>query len=76
MAQMPLVTSFFRITWMTGIGRTNALQLAPGDAGGGYSNNFIDLFGVTNTVGTTTNYLDVGGATNALYRYYRVRLVP
>ncbi len=66
----------FRITWMTGIGRTDALQSAPGDAGGSYSNNFNDLFVVTNTVGTTTNYLDRGAATNFPLRYYRVRLVP
>jgi PKD repeat protein len=66
----------FRITWMTGIGRTNSLQVAPGDARGSYSNDFTDLFVVTNTVGTTTNYLDLGAATNALTGYYRVRLVP
>jgi PKD repeat protein len=66
----------FRITWMTGIGRTNALQVAPGDAGGSYSNDFTDLFVVTNTVGTATNYLDLGAATNTPAGYYRVRLVP
>jgi hypothetical protein len=66
----------FRITWMTGIGTTNALQVAAGDDCGGYSNNFIDLFGVTNTAGTTINYLDDGAATNFPARYYRVRLVP
>ena len=27
-------------------------------------------------IGTLTNYLDVGGATNKPARYYRVRLVP
>ncbi len=27
-------------------------------------------------IGTTTNYLDTGAATNAPARYYRVRLVP
>jgi hypothetical protein len=44
---------------------------------GSYStNNFADIFAVTNTVGTVTNYLDVGGATNSPSRYYRVRLVP
>ncbi|HUJ11033.1 MAG TPA: thrombospondin type 3 repeat-containing protein [Verrucomicrobiae bacterium] len=73
------------VTWMTGIGRTNALQVAPaaGDsvddtrAGGGYdTNGFADVFTVTNTVGATTNYLDLGAATNVLSRYYRVRLVP
>ena len=68
--------SNLRITWMTGIGRTNALQLSPGAVGGSYSNNFNDLFAVTNTVGTTTNYLDLGAATNAPTRLYRVRLVP
>ncbi len=65
----------FRITWMTGAGKTNALQLAPGTAGGGLSNNFSDLFIVTNTTGSATNYLDAGAATNSAARYYRVRLV-
>jgi beta-glucanase (GH16 family) len=65
------------VTWMTGIGRTNALQATAGDASGGYSaNSFADIFTVTNTVGTVTNYLDAGAATNAPARYYRVRLVP
>jgi hypothetical protein len=40
------------------------------------TNGFADLFTVTNTVGTVTNYLDAGGATNTPARYYRVRLVP
>jgi hypothetical protein len=31
---------------------------------------------VTNTIGSLTNYLDSGGATNTPSRYYRVRLVP
>ena len=30
----------------------------------------------TNTVGGVTNYLDLGLATNAPARYYRIRLVP
>jgi hypothetical protein len=34
------------------------------------------IFTATNTVGTTTNYLDVGAATNVPAFYYRVRLVP
>ena len=66
----------FRVTWMSGIGTTNVLQVASGDDCGGYSDNFIDLFGVTNAVGATTNYLDAGAATNFPARYYRVRLVP
>ena len=64
----------FLITWMTGIGRTNALQATNGD---GYStNNFADIFTVTNALGTVTNYLDIGGATNKPSRFYRIRLVP
>lgn len=45
-------------------------------SGASYTNNFADLFTVTNTVGTVTNYLDVGTATNKPSRFYRVRLVP
>ena len=57
-----------------GSGKTNALQATNG---GGYgTNGFADIFTVTNTLGTVTNYLDVGGATNVPARYYRVRLVP
>ncbi|HUK81196.1 MAG TPA: hypothetical protein VLZ12_01050 [Verrucomicrobiae bacterium] len=62
-----------RITWMMGPGKTNALQAATAT---GYTTNMTDIFSVTNTVGTVTNYLDVGGATNKPARYYRVRLVP
>ena len=63
-----------RVTWMMGPGKTNALQAT---SGGGYSTNgFTDIFIITNTVGTVTNYLDVGAATNFPARYYRVRLVP
>ncbi|HUK83685.1 MAG TPA: thrombospondin type 3 repeat-containing protein, partial [Verrucomicrobiae bacterium] len=65
-----------RVTWLTGIGKTNALQFTQGDPSGGHATNFVDLFTVTNTVGTVTNYLDVGAATNTPARYYRVRLVP
>ena len=60
-----------RVTWMTAAGKTNALQrrenllVIP-----------VPIFTVTNTVGTTTNYLDVGAATNAPAFFYRVRLVP
>ena len=66
-----------RVTWMTGVGRTNALQETAGTGDGSYqTNNFADIFTVTNTVGSVTNYLDVGAATNIPSRYYRVRLVP
>ncbi len=65
-----------RVTWMAGPGSTNALQCSQGDASGSYSVNYTTLFTVTNTVGTATNYLDVGGTTNVPSRFYRVRLVP
>ena len=65
-----------RVTWATGLGKTNALQFATGGLGDSYSNNFSDLFIVTNTTDTATNWLDVGGAVSGATRYYRVRLVP
>jgi T5SS/PEP-CTERM-associated repeat protein len=64
-----------RVTWMMGSGKTNALQAAAGD-GGYYTNDFADIFTVTNTVGSVTNYLDLGAGTNMPGRFYRVRLVP
>jgi T5SS/PEP-CTERM-associated repeat protein len=65
------------VTWTVGTGKTNALQATGGTIGGAYSTNgFTDIFVVTNTVGTITNYLDTGAVTNAPARYYRVRLVP
>jgi hypothetical protein len=45
-------------------------------ASGSFSNNFATIFTVANTVGTTTNYLDLGAATNVPAFFYRVRLVP
>jgi PKD repeat protein len=65
------------VTWMTGVGKTNALQVTTGGSGGSYATNgFADLVIITNTVGTVTNGTDVGGATSSATRYYRVRLVP
>ena len=61
-----------RITWTMGSGKTNVLQQA--DTLGGAS-NFTDAFTVL-TVGSVTNYLDVGAVTNAPARSYRVRLGP
>jgi len=66
-----------RVIWMTGSGRTNALEWTAGGPDGSYTTNgFVGLFVVTNTVGGTTNYLDIGGATNVPSRFYRLRLVP
>jgi PKD repeat protein len=65
------------VSWTTGAGKTNALQVTSGGPGGSYATNgFADIFTVTNAVGTTTNYLDVGAAINMPVRFYRVRLVP
>jgi hypothetical protein len=60
-----------RVTWTMGPGKTNALQRTTSLVGG-----YSDIFIVTNTVGTVTNYLDVGAVTNDFpARYYRVRLL-
>jgi uncharacterized repeat protein (TIGR01451 family) len=69
------------ITWSTAGVRTNAVQVSEGDADGGYTTNFVDLTTAPYIIlpvsgDTTTNYLDVGGATNGPGRYYRIRLVP
>jgi hypothetical protein len=68
------------INWMTGAGRTNVVQASAGDATGGYSTNFTDISEMIVIPGAdvdvATNHVDVGGATNAPARYYRIRLVP
>jgi hypothetical protein len=69
----------FIVTWKTAGIRTNVLQATNGRPGIGYSNNFQDISGpiIINVVGdTTTNYTDVGGATNRPVRFYRIRLGP
>jgi hypothetical protein len=66
--------SSIRVIWQAAAAKTNALQRAPG---GNYdTNNFADIFIVTNNIGSVTNYLDGGAATNFSSRFYRVRLVP
>jgi len=65
------------ITWQTVGGEMNVVQVAAGTSGG-YSTNFIDISPIIVGRGgdlTTTNYLDIGGATNFPARRYRVRLV-
>jgi len=67
------------VTWMMGPGATNALQATAGDQDGQYgADGFTNIFVVTNnpSLGTVTNYLDLGAATNTPTRYYRVRLTP
>ena len=67
------------ITWATAGGRTNAVQATVGDANGGYTNNFNDISGsiiIPGSGDATTNFTEIGGATNNPSRYYRIRLVP
>jgi uncharacterized protein (DUF362 family) len=67
------------ITWATQGGSTNRVQVAEGFANGSASNTFTNLSPVVVPRGNylaSTNYLDVGAATNMAARYYRVRLGP
>jgi PKD repeat protein len=69
------------ITWAAGGGRTNAVQATSGDANGGYTNNFVDITTPPHIIipgsgDVTTNYTDIGAATNTPARYYRIRLGP
>jgi len=69
------------ITWTNNIGATNALQATTNalqvTTDSTYdTNNFADIFIVTNTVSPVTTYIDAGAVTNFTSRYYRVRLVP
>jgi hypothetical protein len=55
------------------------VQAVVGDTDGSYTANFIDISDLIIVPGSdevTTNYVDVGGATNKPSRFYRVRLVP
>ena len=73
--------SDIQVTWLTTGGTTNVVQFTSGAADGSYStNNFTDIPGsltiLPGSGDTSTNYTDVGGATNMPARYYRVRLMP
>ena len=64
------------IRWTTQGGTTNRVQVAPGFTSGSDSNNFTSLSPAITPAGSylaSTNYLDIGGATNMPARYYRVR---
>jgi autotransporter-associated beta strand protein len=67
------------VTWQAAGIRTNAVQSSSGDGSGDYSNNFSDIIGsqtIFPSVGdAVTNFTDLGGATNAASRFYRIRLV-
>ena len=65
------------VTWTTVGGNSYVAQVTAGAADGSYSNNFTDLSLAIAIPGSglgTTNYLDVGGATNMPARFYRIRL--
>jgi hypothetical protein len=68
------------LTWNTAGGLTNQVQVTSGGTGGSYSTNGFTNLGAQMLIGgsgiITTNYTDVGGATNTPARYYHVRLVP
>ncbi len=69
------------IAWTGNGGTTNEVQVTAGTANGSYAtNNFADIPSSLTILpglgGVNTNYVDVGGATNAPSRFYRVRLVP
>ena len=70
------------IVWSTAGGHTNIVQVTTGAVDGSYNTNgFVDIAGSLTILpgsggDTSTNYTDVGGATNTPARYYRVRLVP
>jgi hypothetical protein len=61
--------------------RTNVLEFTTGTANGSYAtNNFTstgqsNILNAANGLGTVTNMVDSGGATNKPSRYYRVRVL-
>jgi hypothetical protein len=62
------------VIWTTAGGRTNVVE-ATSDLADSYT-NLIPHIIVPGSGDVTTNYLDVGGATNVPARFYRIRLVP
>jgi hypothetical protein len=72
-------TNDISLTWTTVGGRSYVVQTNASPPSGGYTNNFVDLsvpMAIPGESLGTTNYLDLGGATNFPTRFYRVRLVP
>lgn len=69
------------LTWTAFGGTTNVVQATSGAPDGNYLTNFttispsIIIPGTNLNVNMTTNYLDVGGATNSDH-YYRVQQLP
>ncbi len=66
------------LTWNTTGGNTNVVQATPGSNGSYNTNGFVNLSGqmiIAGSGAVTTNYTDVGGATNRPSRYYRIQQV-
>jgi hypothetical protein len=59
------------LNWTTD-GLTNIVQVTTNTTGAYNPSNFVNLASLAITT-TTTNYVDVGGATNKPTRYYRIR---
>jgi hypothetical protein len=61
--------------------RTNVLEFTTGTANGSYATNSFastgqsNILNAANGLGTVTNMVDIGGATNKPSRYYRVRVL-
>jgi hypothetical protein len=74
------VTNDVVLTWNTIPDATNVVQATSAGPNGSLSpNNFADISSqiVIGGLGqVSTNYTDIGGATNFPARYYRVRLLP
>jgi hypothetical protein len=63
-----------QLAWKTSGGTTNAVEVASSPTGS-YSTISGNML-ISGSGGVTTNYVDIGGATNAPSRFYRIRLVP
>ena len=63
-----------RISWPAVGGRSYVVQVAD-DVGAGFTDLSPDIL-IPGTSLSTTNFLDLGGATNAPSRFYRARLLP
>jgi hypothetical protein len=67
-----------QLTWPA-VGGHNFVVQSTAGSNGSYTNDFTNLSSTITISGigeSTTNYVDVGGATNAPARYYRIRLDP
>ncbi|MDW8345276.1 MAG: hypothetical protein RMM51_12410, partial [Verrucomicrobiae bacterium] len=60
-----------RVTWTTVPSKSYVLERSASVMSG-----YSTIFAVTNSTGTTTNYVDLGAATNQPTLFYRVRLLP